>query len=172
VQYFKELGIEPQVFTNDEIAVEAFHDMNFESIVISPGPGHPSESRICLDLIHHYHKSKKILGVCLGHQCIAHYFGAQIVQDELPTHGKTSPVFFKESPLFKNIPQGFPACRYHSLIVDRNTLNHPLEIIAQTKEGIIMGIQHPQYPVFGIQFHPEAILTEYGKVLLKNFLEI
>ncbi|NLE62262.1 MAG: aminodeoxychorismate/anthranilate synthase component II [Bacteroidales bacterium] len=172
VQYFKEMGVEPQVLAKDETDMQSISRMAFDSIVLSPGPGHPVATGICLDVIHHFHKTKKILGVCLGHQCLAHYFGAKIVQDQNPTHGKTSPVYFRESRLFNRIPQGFQACRYHSLIVDPQTLMPPLEITAQTGDGIIMAIQHRHLPLFGIQFHPEAILTEYGKVLLKNFLEI
>ncbi len=171
VHYFKEMGVNPRVFTRNEIDVKAFADIDFDRIVLSPGPGHPIEADLCLDLIHRYHPTKKILGICLGHQCIAHAFGASIGKDQCPTHGKTSAVYHTGTSLFKGIPQGFSACRYHSLIVDRHTLHPPLEITAQTQTGIVMGIQHRYYPIFGLQFHPEAILTEYGKVLLRNFLD-
>ncbi|MDX9948753.1 MAG: aminodeoxychorismate/anthranilate synthase component II [Bacteroidales bacterium] len=172
VAYFKELGITPHVYKNDEITIETLKKKAFQSIVISPGPGHPIDAGICLDVIRHFHKTKKILGICLGHQCIAHYFGAHILQDNRPTHGKTSRVFFEEVPLFKNIPQGFAATRYHSLIVDIHSLPAEIVSIAWTNDGINMAIQHIHFPLFGVQFHPEAILSEYGKVLFKNFLEI
>ena len=172
VEYFRELGVSPRIYTNNAINIDELQKMDFDQIVLSPGPGDPLSAGICLNIIHQFHTNKKILGICLGHQCIAHYFGANIIQDKHPTHGKTSQIYFKENPLFKNIPQGFLATRYHSLIVDKQTINNDIDIIAETGDGLIMGIQHRHYPVFGLQFHPEAILTEYGKVLLKNFLEM
>lgn len=172
VEYFKELGITPLVYKNDEVTIETLKKKEFESIVISPGPGHPIHAGICLDIIRYFHKTKKILGICLGHQCIAHYFGANIIQDKHPTHGKTSQLYFIENQLFNKIPQGFSATRYHSLIVDIPSLPAEIIPIAWTNNNINMAIQHQNYPIFGVQFHPEAILTEYGKVLFKNFLEI
>ena len=172
VEYFKALGVTPLVLKNDEVNISDLKKRIFQHIVISPGPGYPIHAGKSLDIIKHFYKTKKILGICLGHQCIAQYFGAKIIPDIYPTHGKTSPIFFNENPLFHNIPQGFLATRYHSLIIDKQSLPDELLPIAWTENGINMGIQHKEYPLYGVQFHPEAILSEYGKVLFKNFLEI
>lgn len=164
VQYLKELGVEPKVFKNDEITINELKKIDFNHIIISPGPKNPNEAGISLDVIKEFHKTKKILGVCLGHQCIAQFFGAKIIKDKNPTHGKVSEIFFDEKLLiFKDIKQGFLATRYHSLIVDPDSIKPPLETIAHAKDNIIMAIKHSDYPIYGVQFHPEAILTEYGK---------
>jgi len=171
VQYLKELGSDPKVLKNDEITVNELKKLNFERIIISPGPGNPDNAGISLDVIKEFSSSKKILGICLGHQCIAQHFGAKIIKDNHPTHGKVSKIYFKKnSPLFKDIPQGFNATRYHSLIVDTKSMNDTLIPVAFTDDNILMGLKHRQFDVYGVQFHPEAILTEYGKILLKNFL--
>lgn len=171
VQYLKELGVEPKVFKNDEITVFQLKKMDFSSIIISPGPKNPNKAGISMDVIKEFHKSKKILGVCLGHQCIAQYFGCKIIKDNNPTHGKVSKIYFTPGPIFEGLEQGFEATRYHSLIVDNNSLkNTPVKPIAKTKDNILMAIKHENYPIYGVQFHPEAILTEGGKRLLKNFL--
>ena len=156
VHYFTRNGVNPSVFTRNEINVKGICRYSLRSNCSSPVRA-SYRADLCLDLIHRYHPTKKILGICLGHQCIAHAFGASIGKDQCPTHGKTSAVYHTGTSLFKGIPQGFSACRYHSLIVDRHTLLPPLEIIAQTQTGIVMGIQHRYYPIFGLQFHPEAI---------------
>lgn len=173
VQYLRELGVSPLVIKNDEKTIDEIKELKFNSIVISPGPSNPDNAGISLSIIKEFYKTKKILGVCLGHQCIAQYFGCEIVGATEPIHGKVSEIFFSENEqLFNNINQGFLATRYHSLIVDNNSLKDPLEVIAYTKDKIIMALKHKQYKVYGVQFHPEAILTEYGKVLLKNFINL
>lgn len=167
VQYLQELGVEPKVFENDKISVEELLQMDFDSIIISPGAGNPNTAGVSMDVIKNFYQTKKILGICLGHQCIAQFFGGKIVKSQNPTHGKTSRIYFDEnSKLFKGLPQGFEVTRYHSLEVkDTN-----LKITARTKDGTIMSLEHETFPIYGVQFHPEAILTQYGHELLKNFL--
>lgn len=167
VQYLQELGVEPKVFENDKISVEELLQMDFDSIIISPGAGNPNTAGVSMDVIKNFYQTKKILGICLGHQCIAQFFGGKIVKSQNPTHGKTSRIYFDEnSKLFKGLPQGFEVTRYHSLEVkDTN-----LKITAKTKDGTIMALEHETVPIYGVQFHPEAILTQYGHELLKNFL--
>ena len=167
VQYLQELGVEPKVFENDKISVEELLQMDFDSIIISPGAGNPNTAGVSMDVIKNFYQTKKILGICLGHQCIAQFFGGKIVKSQNPTHGKTSRIYFDEnSKLFKGLPQGFEVTRYHSLEVkDTN-----LKITARTKDGTIMALEHETVPIYGVQFHPEAILTQYGHELLKNFL--
>lgn len=171
VQYLRMAGIEPIVVKNDEISMNQLEKLDFSSIIISPGPSNPDHAGISLPVIEKYYKTRKILGICLGMQCIAQVFGGKIVKDENPFHGKVSEIFFKaKSSLFAGIPDGFSATRYHSLIVDKNTLKSPLKITAQTHNGIIMAIEHEKYPLFGVQFHPEAILTEFGHEIIENFV--
>ena len=167
VQYLQELGVEPKVFENDKISVEELLQMDFDSIIISPGAGNPNTAGVSMDVIKNFYQTKKILGICLGHQCIAQFFGGKLVKSQNPTHGKTSRIYFDEnSKLFKGLPQGFEVTRYHSLEVkDTN-----LKITARTKDGTIMALEHETFPIYGVQFHPEAILTQYGHELLKNFL--
>lgn len=187
VQYLKELGVEPKIFKNDEIYVEELKTMEFSSIVISPGPKNPNESGISLEVVKEFHQTKKILGICLGHQCIAQFFGAKIIKDKEPYHGKVSKIYFNEGineELFDGLEQRFEATRYHSLIVDNQSLPECLLPIAWTKNDnystiqpfdlstIIMAIKHKNYPIYGVQFHPEAILTQGGKKLLSNFLNM
>lgn len=176
VQYLKELGVEPKVFKNDEITISELKKMDragyFKSIVISPGPKNPDESGISMDVVGEFYKTKKILGVCLGHQCIAQYFGCKIIKDKNPMHGKVSKIYFNPAPLFVGLEQGFEATRYHSLIVDGNSLTDVIKPIAYNEDKILMAIKHRDYPVYGVQFHPEAILTQGGKRLLKNFIGI
>lgn len=167
VQYLQELGVKPKIFENDKISVEELLQMDFDSIIISPGAGNPNTAGVSMDVIKNFYQTKKILGICLGHQCIAQFFGGKIVKSQNPTHGKTSRIYFDEnSKLFKGLPQGFEVTRYHSLEVkDTN-----LKITARTKDGTIMALEHETFPIYGVQFHPEAILTQYGHELLKNFL--
>lgn len=212
VQYLRELGVNPRVFKNDEITIEELKKMNFSSIIISPGPKNPDNAGISLDVIKEFHKTKKILGICLGHQCIAQFFGAKVIKSSEPMHGKVSKIFFTPDPLFEGIEQGFEATRYHSLIVDKASLpdclipiafaeanskqqivnstrcedakmrrcvevleNHhastPLRLLS-SENCLIMGLKHKNYALYGVQFHPEAILTQGGKRLLRNFLEL
>ena len=167
VQYLQELGVEPKVFENDKITINELKQLNFNSIIISPGAGNPDTAGISTDVIKEFYKTKKILGICLGHQCIAQFFGGKIVKSENPTHGKTSKIYFDEqSKLFKGLPQGFEVTRYHSLEVK----DVPLKITAKTADGTIMAIEHETLPIYGVQFHPEAILTQYGHELLYNFI--
>ena len=169
VQYLQELGIEPKIFENDKITINELKQLNFNSIIISPGAGNPDTAGVSIDIIKEFYKTKKILGICLGHQCIAQFFGGKIIKSANPTHGKTSKIFFDEqSKLFNGLPQGFEVTRYHSLEVK----DVPLKITAKTVDGIIMAIEHETLPVYGVQFHPEAILTQCGHELLNNFLNI
>ncbi|GAV24626.1 glutamine amidotransferase [Carboxydothermus islandicus] len=170
VQYFQMLGEAVTVYRNDKITVEEIRALNPDYIVISPGPCTPSEAGISLEVIKNLYRYP-ILGVCLGHQAIGQVFGGKVVRAARPMHGKTSPIYHDGKTIFKGIPSPFLATRYHSLIVE---LPEETELIvsAKTAEGEIMGLRHKDYPVEGVQFHPEAILTEYGLVLLNNFLEV
>lgn len=170
VEYVRILGKEPIVIKNDEMSLTQIEELDFEKIIISPGYGNPDNSGVSMDLIKKYHGKKAILGVCLGHQCIAQSFGAKIVQLAEPCHGKTSEVFFEASKLFKGIEQGFRAARYHSLTVDKSSCKPPIKITARTKDGIIMALEIEGTQTYGVQFHPEAILTEYGLQLIENFI--
>lgn len=174
VQYLQELGVKPRVFKNDEMTIEELKNIDFNSVIISPGPGNPCDKNstgVCEDIVKEFYTTKKILGVCLGHQLIASHFGARIVKDPEPYHGKTSKIYIeRESKLFKDIPNGFEATRYHSLkAVD---LPHCLIPLAYTDDKILMALKHRDYKVYGVQFHPEAILTQYGHRLFENFLNI
>ena len=171
VQYLKELGVEPKVYKNDEITISELKKLNFSSIIISPGPKNPDEAGISLGVIGEFYKTKKILGVCLGYQCIAQYFGAKIIKSKEPVHGKVSEIFFTPDPMFEGIEQGFRATRYHSLEVDNNSITDNIVPLAYTKEKVLMALKHKDYPVYGVQFHPEAILTQGGRQLLKNFVK-
>lgn len=172
VEYVKELGITPKIYKNDEITIKELKTQEFSSIIISPGPKTPKDAGISKKVIKEFYKTKKILGICLGHQCIAETFKGKIIKAPQPYHGKLSKIYFVKNPLFKSISQGFCATRYHSLIVDEKSLNDNFEKIAYTKDRILMGIKLKQYPVYGLQFHPEAILTEYGIKIINNFLNI
>ncbi len=173
VEYVRILGVKPKIFKNDEIEVKDLRNLNFSSIIISPGPGNPLDGGISIEIIKKFYKTKKILGVCLGHQIIAMYFGANVIKSKEPYHGKISKIYFeKKEPLFISFNQGFNATRYHSLIIDNNSINRKIKVIAKTKDGLIMGIKIEGYKVYGVQFHPESILTENGIMLIKNFIEI
>jgi anthranilate synthase component 2 len=173
IQSLLEIGIEPKVFKNDGISIKKLENINFERIIISPGPGNPDNAGISLDVIKHFHRTKKILGICLGHQCIAQFFGASICKSKNPMHGKVSEIFFDENcELFKNIPQGFQATRYHSLEVDCSIIPDTLISVANTKDNINMALKHKEFDIYGVQFHPESILTVHGEILLKNFIDI
>ena len=172
VQFLGELGADIKVWRNDEIDVEELADRDPTHIVISPGPGTPKkDSGVSNDVIRVLGEKKPILGVCLGQQCIGHVFGGQIVGAPRLMHGKVSPVHHKGTGLFKGLPTPFAATRYHSLIV-AEPLPDVLEVTAFTSEGELMGLRHKSFPIFGVQFHPESILTECGKELLANFLKM
>ena len=172
VQYFGELGTEIQIFRNDEISIEEIERLSPERICVSPGPCTPNEAGISNEVIREFGSRLPLLGVCLGHQCIGHVFGATVVQADRLMHGKTSPVEHDGKGVFAGLENPFEATRYHSLIVKRDTVPEILEITAETAEGEIMGLRHREFPVYGVQFHPESILTGEGKKLLKNFLEV
>jgi anthranilate synthase component 2 len=170
VQYFGELGEEVTVFRNDEIRLDEIGQLKPERIVISPGPCTPSKAGISVPLIEHFHGQVPILGVCLGHQSIGQAFGGKIAHARQVMHGKTSPVFHNSSGLFRDLPNPFHATRYHSLVIERESLPDCLEITAWTEDGEIMGVRHKTLEIEGVQFHPESILTEHGHKLLANFL--
>jgi para-aminobenzoate synthetase component 2 len=171
VQYLTEMGHELLVRRNDEITLAEIEALNPRVLVISPGPCSPNEAGISLEAIRHFAGRIPVLGVCLGHQAIAQAFGGKVVHAERLMHGKTSPVYHDARTIFHELGSPLTACRYHSLIVERETLPDCFEISAWTAEGEIMGIRHRELPVEGVQFHPEAILTEHGKLMLRNFIE-
>jgi anthranilate synthase component 2 len=172
VHYLGELGAEVVVHRNDAISVEQALSARPEGIVLSPGPCTPNEAGICLDLIAAAKDRVPILGVCLGHQAIGQVFGGKVIRAPLPMHGKTSKISHHGSDVFAGIPDRFTATRYHSLIVDRASLPDELQITAESDDGLIMGLAHKTYPVYGVQFHPESIVSEYGHELLGNFLTL
>ncbi|SDG53178.1 anthranilate synthase component 2 [Thermoanaerobacter thermohydrosulfuricus] len=171
-QYVGEMSKEIFVIRNDEVSVKDIEKLNPEKIILSPGPGRPENAGICVDVIKILEDKIPILGICLGHQAIGYAYGAKIVKADKIMHGKTSLVFHKGEEIFKDIKNPIEAMRYHSLVIDRQTLPRDLEITAYTEEGVIMGVRHKMYPVYGLQFHPESILTEQGKEILRNFLEV
>lgn len=170
VQYLGEMHPEMKVYRNDTITIPEIEKINPDYIVISPGPCTPREAGISVEVIKQLGHKYPILGVCLGHQSIGYAFGCDIVRAERIMHGKISEIYHMNSPLFKGIPSPFEATRYHSLLIKRDTCPEVLKIIAETKEGEIMAVEHQELPIWGVQFHPESILTEYGKILLQNFL--
>ena len=172
VQYLGELGAEVEVRRNDQVTCEQIEELRPDRILVSPGPCTPQEAGLSIPVIKHFAGKVPILGVCLGHQCIAQVFGGEVVRATRLMHGKTSSVRHNNRGLFQNLAQPLEATRYHSLIVKREGLPAELEITAQTEEGEIMGLQHKQFPVHGVQFHPESILTSEGKKLLANFLNL
>lgn len=171
VQYLGELGEEIKVYRNDKITVEEIKKIEPERIVISPGPCTPNEAGISLELIQQMGGKTPILGVCLGHQSIGQVYGGKVVRAENLMHGKTSKIYHDGRTIFENIPSPFTATRYHSLIVEKESLPDCFEISAWTDQGEIMGLRHKELPVEGVQFHPESILTEHGKEMLRNFIE-
>jgi anthranilate synthase/aminodeoxychorismate synthase-like glutamine amidotransferase len=172
VQCFGELGAELIVRRNDQTTIGEVEQMRPERLCISPGPGTPDDAGISNDLIRHFGSRIPVLGVCLGHQCIGQVYGAQVVRADRIMHGKTSPILHEGDGVFAGLPIPFEATRYHSLIVRRETLPAELEIVAETSEHEIMGLRHRQHPVYGVQFHPESIMTGEGKKLLANFLAL
>lgn len=172
VQYLGEMGEELVVKRNDRVTLADIARLSPDWIVLSPGPCTPNEAGVSLSLVRELAGRIPLLGVCLGHQTIAQAFGGKVVRAERPMHGKTSPILHDGKTIFQGIPQSFRATRYHSLIVDHASLPESLEVSAWTEAGEIMAIRHREYPVEGVQFHPEAILTEYGKELLANFMKV
>jgi anthranilate synthase/aminodeoxychorismate synthase-like glutamine amidotransferase len=170
VQYLGELGAKLKVYRNNAITLEQIKKLKPEKIVISPGPCTPKEAGISVDLIKTFKGAIPILGVCLGHQSIGAAFGGNVIRAPYLMHGKTSMIYHNGKGVFRGIENPFVATRYHSLIIERKSLPKCLSITARTKDGIIMGVRHKKYPVIGVQFHPESIMTTVGKKLLKNFL--
>lgn len=173
VQYLGELGAEMQIFRNDEVSVyEIENDLRPSQLLISPGPGTPDSAGITLEAISRFAGRVPILGVCLGHQAIGQHFGGKVSRAPEPVHGKPVEVTHDGKTIFQGLPEKFNAGRYHSLIVERESMPECLEISAASPDGLVMGIRHRELPVEGVQFHPESILTEHGKTLLANFLRL
>ena len=170
--YLSSLGVDVDVIRNDQITSNEILKKRYEKIVISPGPGNPSQSGNCLKIVKSLYKKIPILGVCLGHQIIGQIFGSKIIQARKLMHGKTSKIYSKKTGILKNLPKKFEATRYHSLIIDKKSLSKDLEITAETKDGIIMAVHHKNYDIHGVQFHPESIKTKLGIKILKNFIKI
>ena len=170
VQYFGELKADMQIFRNDALSIEQLKKMNPEKIVISPGPGRPEGAGISVDIIKKFAGKIPILGVCLGHQCIGYAYGGNIIRAKKLMHGKTSQISHNGKGIFEGTPNPFEATRYHSLVIERETLPECLEVTAESEDKEIMGVHHKQFPLWGVQFHPESILTTSGMDILKNFL--
>tara|TARA_B100001778_G_C18510067_1_gene593772 strand:- start:93 stop:668 length:576 start_codon:yes stop_codon:yes gene_type:complete len=169
VQYLGEIGLEPVVYRNDKLAIQEVSRLDVDAILISPGPGTPRDSGISMDLLKAYKDIKPIFGVCLGLQCIGEFFGGNVIRAPEVMHGKTSSISHTEQGVFTKISNPLEATRYHSLVVERDSLPDVLEITAETDDGIVMGLRHKQYRIEGVQFHPESILTREGHSILKNF---
>ncbi|HEU4606437.1 MAG TPA: aminodeoxychorismate/anthranilate synthase component II [Nitrososphaera sp.] len=175
-QILGELGAEPVVVRNDKITLEQVKEMNPDGIVISPGPGHPADRKyfgVCTDVIRELGPKTPILGVCLGHQGIVHAFGGKVINAKKVRHGKTSPIEYTKDRLFENVANPFKATRYHSLVAEQDSIPECLEVTAKAlDDGEIMGIKHKQYPIEGVQFHPESVLTGEGRRMLQNFISM
>jgi anthranilate synthase component II len=172
VHYFGELGAQVEVHRNDKVTTAAVMAADPDAVVLSPGPCTPKEAGICLDLIATASSSVPILGVCLGHQAIGDAFGGKVVRAPVPVHGKLSEIRHRGAGVFRGINAPFKATRYHSLVVERDTVPSELTVTAETDDGLVMGLAHNRLPVHGVQFHPESIASEHGHLMLKNFLEI
>jgi para-aminobenzoate synthetase component 2 len=172
VQYLGELGAEVQVFRNDAISLDEMGAMKPERLLISPGPGVPDGAGVTLEAIRAFAGKIPILGVCLGHQAIGQAFGGRVTRAPYLMHGKTSEICHDSATIFQGLPYRFKATRYHSLIVEKEGLPEELEVSATTPDGVVMGLRHRRFPVEGVQFHPESVMTEHGKKLLKNFLNL
>ena len=172
VQYLGELGVAPEVYRNDALTVEQMRQLAPERILISPGPGVPADAGMTIDAIRAFAGKVPILGVCLGNQAIGEAFGGRVVRAPYLMHGKTSEICHDSATIFRGLPYRFKATRYHSLIVEKDGLPDELEVSATTPDGLIMGLRHRKFPVEGVQFHPESVMTEHGKKLLQNFLKL
>ena len=170
--YLSSLKVNVDVIRNDQITSNQILKRRYNKIVISPGPGNPNQSGNCLKIVKSLYKKIPILGVCLGHQIIGQVFGSKIIQAKRLMHGKTSKIISKKVGILKNLPKSFEATRYHSLIIDKKSLSKHLEITAESEDGLIMAVQHKNYDVHGVQFHPESIKTKIGIKILKNFIKI
>ncbi|MBC5628560.1 aminodeoxychorismate/anthranilate synthase component II [Clostridium sp. NSJ-6] len=172
IRYFEELDEKIIVYRNDKITIKEIENMDLEGIIISPGPKSPKEAGLSLDIIDRFKCDIPILGICLGHQCIGHYFGGDIVKGKEPIHGKISYIEHNGHGIFKNVKNPLRVTRYHSLIVKNQNLPENLEVTSKTTDDVIMGIKHRDYNIYGLQFHPEAEMTEEGHTMLKNFIDI
>jgi anthranilate synthase/aminodeoxychorismate synthase-like glutamine amidotransferase len=172
VQYLGEMNVPMKIVRNDQITPAEIRALNPERLLISPGPCSPTEAGLSNDILREFGPRIPTLGVCLGHQCIGHTFGARVVVNHRMMHGKTSPIKHNGKDLFAGMPNPFSATRYHSLVIQRDSLPDCIEITAETDAGEIMGIKHRQFPIWGVQFHPESILTENGRMILANFLRL
>ncbi|MCJ7691580.1 MAG: aminodeoxychorismate/anthranilate synthase component II [Clostridiaceae bacterium] len=170
VRYFEELGEEILVYRNDKISLEDIEIIKPEAIIISPGPKSPESSGICIEIVEKFKESIPILGICLGHQIIGKVFGGNIIQGDQPVHGKVFEIYHTGKYMFKDIVSPMKGTRYHSLIIEKESLPQILEITSETNDGVIMGIRHKDYLIEGVQFHPEAELTEHGHEIIKNFI--
>lgn len=172
-QYFSEEGVEVQVARNDEISILDIKELQPEAIIISPGPGTPENAGICIEVIQQFYQTTPILGICLGHQAIAVTFGGTLLQAEKIMHGKTSTITHNGCGIITNIPEKVTVMRYHSLVINKNQLPEELETVAKSiEDNEIMAIKHKEYPLYGIQFHPESIGTSVGKQIIRNFIKI
>lgn len=172
VRYFKELGEEIVVYRNDKITIDQIEKMNIKGIIISPGPKSPKEAGISLEIIDKFKDKLPILGICLGHQCVGYYFGAEIIKGKEPVHGKISYINHNSENIFLDVKNPLRVTRYHSLVINRDNIPNDLEIVSETDDGVIMAVKHKYYPIYGLQFHPEAEMTEEGHRLLENFIHI
>ncbi len=171
-QFMGEINPDIKVVRNDELTIDEIEKLNPDKIVISPGPGKPCEAGICEDVIRHFAPLKPILGICLGHQAICEVFGAKVTYAKEIMHGKTSDISIDlTSPIFKGLPQTIKVARYHSLVADISTIPEELKVIGKTDDDVVMAVSHKKYNVFGLQFHPESILTPNGKIIIRNFIE-
>ncbi|MBU0570473.1 MAG: aminodeoxychorismate/anthranilate synthase component II [Candidatus Omnitrophica bacterium] len=171
VQYVGELGAEVKVYRNDKIKIDDIKALSPDAIIISPGPGRPDDACVSKDVIREFAGKVPILGVCLGHQCIAEVFGASVVRSDRIMHGKVSNIYHDGNSIFAGLSCPFVATRYHSLVVAPDTLKEPMELTAWTDANEVMGLRHREMPVYGVQFHPESILTVEGKKLIENFIQ-
>ncbi len=172
VQYLGEMNVEMQIFRNDQVTVAQARALNPDRVLVSPGPCSPRASGLSNEIIRDFGQRVPVFGVCLGHQCIGHVFGADVVVNYRMMHGKTSPIHHNSQGLFAGMPNPFSATRYHSLVLRRDSIPECLEVTAWTDEGEVMGVRHRQLPIHGVQFHPESILTENGRTILRNFLKL
>jgi anthranilate synthase/aminodeoxychorismate synthase-like glutamine amidotransferase len=172
VQYLGEMGVAMQVHRNDQITLAQVEALKPDRILISPGPCSPRESGLSNDVIRAWSGKVPILGVCLGHQCIGHTFGGNVIVNYRMMHGKTSPIYHDGKDLFAGMPNPFPATRYHSLVIERASMPDCLTVTAWTEEDEVMGVRHKTLPIWGVQFHPESILTESGRTILANFMKL
>ncbi len=172
VQYLGEMDVPMEIHRNDQITLDQIQDLKPERILVSPGPCSPREAGLSNEIIRAFAGKVPILGVCLGHQCIGHVFGANVVVNYRMMHGKTSMIHHNGRDLFAGLPSPYPAIRYHSLVIQRESLPDCLEITAESEEKEIMGVRHRELPIYGVQYHPESILTEHGRPLLRNFLRL